>query len=75
MVAVEEVVKERDDYVKWRRLRKPNDIKPHYERFLMHKLTEDDAVTTLKLRLQVFIMEKSLLIRIFNPVLFFKHDF
>ncbi|TNV87154.1 hypothetical protein FGO68_gene13036 [Halteria grandinella] len=73
-VDAKEVLKARDEFIKYRRLQK-NDFTPQFTKIHSILLHENNSQRIISIQAQFQLNAKSVAVRIYNPELFFKHDY
>ena len=68
------LIEAREDFIRWRRLKGTSNSKPAFERVVSTIATIGGKTRSVKLRMQVFFNQKSVLLRLYDPLQFFKHD-
>lgn len=74
-VSAHQIANARDDFVRWRRLKKGKEGPSTYDKVITTIVPSDgSAKSILRLRIQLYINRKDILVRLYDPMLFFKHD-
>lgn len=73
-VAAKEVLKARDEFIKMKRLQK-HDFTAHFTKIHTLDIAQGKGKKTVPVEVQLQLTSKSVIVRLYNPELFFKHDY